>query len=221
MKTYKLAKYNLNDSIKIKESNCNNSMFDHIDYDQCFINKDKFFSGYEETLNYIKKKNMILPSLKRAQKNIPKINNKNCKETVLGPLELILPYVVLNDQYNILSMSVDIWTIELNYLFLCCSIKKKLPNQINCNYPIRLLLYKTINKSIYDKTNKLRVTGKELCVLMNKYKIKTYIFHDGVTRDHHIIFIKTKPNNKNIKKIYTSDKNIYLFNDNAYTKLHL
>lgn len=122
----------------------------------------KFYTGYEESSNFLKKKNSNI--------NIIPPEETCVNQIVLGLSEHISPYSNYNETtgtQTFLILADRDWTESDNNIFVRCASFRKL-NQ--CKYPVRILLPKYKEDLFNTYTGKYRITILELLTLENIFE---------------------------------------------------
>lgn len=135
----------------------------------CVLNQ--FINGQNVTLKRIRN------HYPKTNEQIPMIPPYNCKQVVLGPLELIAPYFYYNMdiEEKFILLAAEHWSKELNEKFLSCVFKLLFQDIISCKYPIRVIL--PIDTNTLLKNKNPRITLYELCIILlhtNMFKVFEY-----------------------------------------------
>jgi hypothetical protein len=130
--------------------------------DVCSNKIGKFYTGYEESSNFLKKKNSNI--------NIIPPEETCVNQIVLGLSEDISPYSNYNEttktQTFLILADSDLTESDNNIFVRCASFRRL--NQ--CKYPVRILLPKN-KKDLFNKTNgRYRITILELLTLENIFE---------------------------------------------------
>lgn len=162
-----------------------------LDEKKCDLNQ--FINGQNVTFKRIRN------HYPKTNEQIPMIPPYNCKQVVLGPLELIAPYFYYNmdieDKFILLAAKE--WSDTLNAKFVHCIFNLLFNDMKSCVYPIRLVLPKLVftedvNKLL--KANKTpRITLFEVCIILlyaDKFDVDKYPTADIIPYD--ILFLKPK-----------------------------
>lgn len=144
---------------------------------------------YKNYKKFTKKQNLLNAIKYIAKLNIPLLpKNKSNKQVVLGTTKYLLPYFCLKDYFEVFALGPTDWTIDKNNMLINTIIK------LNKNI-IRLI---TTPENLIDNDNSLRITGKELCILLNNdYEIYKLINNEYIIEN--IYFIIKKNNTIKIK----------------------
>lgn len=130
--------------------------------------------------------------------NIPfanKLLQNDSKQIVLGNTKYLLPYYICNDLFDAFAFKPEKWSEELNAIFMHCLIRE---TSDNSNIVIRLV---TTPKYIYDKDKNIRVTGKEIAVILNKYSLKIVKLKSEDINNIYFIIPENVPSGKFYKNI--------------------
>ena len=140
--------------------------------------QDNFFNAFDDTLNFIpdaakmKYANLDRATLETYIPLIPEVGA--CKQVVLGTLEDLAPYfyhnkLLLDQKLNVKFslLSAKAWSEGLNREFVTCAMSNHLRGQINCDYPVRLLIPTDTNRLLKKYLDLLtaRITYLELCIV--------------------------------------------------------
>jgi hypothetical protein len=128
-----------------------------------------FKDGFMESYNFCKVCSIYahhtLDDLKQLIPFFP--TDKDCKQLVIGPIELLAPYLSYlskdPDAPFFISTAKN-WTVDLNKILLTCGMLMNLQNA-RCEYPVRILLPKNI-EDLYRDDMKPRITLLELCIVL-------------------------------------------------------
>lgn len=113
---------------------------------------------YKNYKKFTTKQNLLNAIKYIAKLNIPLLpKNKSHKQVVLGTTKYLLPYFCLTDYFEVFALAPNDWTIDKNNMLINTIVK------LNENI-IRLI---TTPENLMDSDNSLRITGKELCILLN------------------------------------------------------
>jgi hypothetical protein len=130
--------------------------------------------------------------------NIPfanKLLQNDPKQIVLGNTKYLLPYYICNDLFDAFAFKPEKWSEELNAILMHCLVRE---TDDNSNIVIRLV---TTPKDIYDKDNNIRITGKEIAVILNKYALKIVKLKSEETDNIYFIIPENIPSGKFYKNI--------------------
>jgi hypothetical protein len=178
---------------KIKPNLCwksNNT----IEQKNCVLNQ--FINGQNVTLTYISE------HYPKTNEQIPMIPPYNCKQVVLGPFELIVPYFYYNIDIedNFILLAAKDWSETLNEKFVNCIFNLLFNGMTSCKFPIRLLLPKDVTKLLkVDGTP--RVTLYELCIILLQSERFDVFEYPTDNNEYRMLFLKPKSvkPNKSIK----------------------
>jgi hypothetical protein len=147
---------------------------------------------YKNYKKFTKKQNLSNAIEYIAKLNIPLLpkNNSN-KQVVIGTTKYLLPYFCLPDYFEVFSLDTNDWTINKNNMLINTIIK------LNENI-IRLI---TTPESLINTDNSLRVSGKEICILLNN----DYEIYKLINNAHTIENIYFLIKNDNTLKIENND----------------
>ena len=145
---------------------------------------------YKNYKKFTKKKNLLNAIKYISKLNIPLLpKNKSNKQVVLGTTKYLLPYFCLTDYFEVFALDPNDWTIDKNNMLINTIIK------LNENI-IRLI---TRPEFLINNDNSLRITGKELCILLNNdYEIYKLINNEYTIEN--VYFLIKKDNTIKIEK---------------------
>jgi hypothetical protein len=179
-----------------KEYNCDITTEFYNGYSRVFTKYNNLFPDKYKT--YLDMKEDELKKL------IPFFPDSTCKEAIFGCGEDICLYIAYNNKmFNenknmpFLLFAPSVWSEQTNEFFTECASKKIL-NNCNNNYFIRILLPKDYIRLFNKETGNPRITLYEICKISEIYKklnnidikVQSYIYITPTNFDYDIIFIK-------------------------------
>jgi hypothetical protein len=154
-----LSYVDIDNHFGLSQDDCNEQGFGAPSYN-CEAEIERIFSGTQNSENFSAKLNAPL---------LPPIGEK---QYVLGSIKNLLPYYVLKDYFKVFGW--EEWSEESNSSAIFCLTTEILLSQNN-SQPIRLV---TSPFDMYYPDGDMRITGKEICSLVEKYNSKIYKAHD-------------------------------------------
>ena len=150
---------------------------------KCETIDNKTYKNYKK---FTKKRNLSNAVKYIAKLNIPLLPTKT-KQVVLGTTKYLLPYFCLPEMFEVFALDPIDWSLDKNNRLINTIVK------LNEN-SIRLV---TTPDSLINPDNSLRITGKELCILLNN----DYEIYKLVNKEHaNIYFLIKKDNSIKIEK---------------------
>jgi hypothetical protein len=136
---------------------------------------------YKNYKKFTKKKQLSNAIKYIAKLNIPLLpKNKKNKQVVLGTTKYLLPYFCLRDYFQVFALDPNNWSIDKNNMLINTIVKS------NENI-IRLI---TTPEDLINKDNSLRITGTELCILLNNNYIIYKLTNDKTISENIYFLIK-------------------------------
>ena len=131
---------------------------------QTIVNKtNKTYKNYKK---FTKKKNILIAIKYIAKLNVPLMPKSKKKQIVLGTTKYLLPYFCLTDHFEVFALDPTDWSMDKNNRLINTIVK--------CNEKVIRLI--TLPESLINKDNSLRITGTEICILLNNdYEIYRFV----------------------------------------------